>query len=382
MNSEQQDNVGIALSLTVAAGASTAIGAAVVFFPRIVKMASRRVLASSLGFAAGVMCYVSFMDIARESQALFVESGLDEDKSDIYATFCFFGGVLIMIILDFVVAKLLGASGHNHHQPGPMSVPTTNKKEESVPPTTITDTIVEEDVASPCCLVDPVRQLDTMHKIADKLEREENPKTEEDPDPESQVPQDNDDYGADSPVSVESTDPSDDDIVGDVSEDQEVDLKEKVEKKRLVKMGMNTAIAIGLHNFPEGLATFVGGIHDPSVGAVLAIAIAIHNIPEGLCVALPIYYATGNRCKAFWWAVLSGASEVVAALLGWAALASIVSDTTYGILFGVVAGMMVIISIRELLPTAHYYDPEDTVVTNSFIAGMVVMAVSLILFIV
>jgi ZIP family zinc transporter len=112
----------------------------------------------------------------------------------------------------------------------------------------------------------------------------------------------------------------------------------------------------------------------------LAIAIAIHNIPEGLCVAMPIYYATGNRWKAFGWAVLSGVSEPVAALLGWAVLANSFTDTMFAILFGIVAGMMVIISARELLPTAHRYDPEDTVVTYSFIIGMGIMAVSLVLF--
>merc|ERR1712238_69764 len=113
-----------------------------------------------------------------------------------------------------------------------------------------------------------------------------------------------------------------------------------------------------------------------------AIAIGIHNIPEGLCVALPIYYATGNRMKAFSWALLSGASEPVAALLGWAVLAQSFSDTLYAVLFGLVGGMMVIISVRELLPTAHRYDPEDTVVTISFILGMFIMALSLVLFVI
>lgn len=97
-------------------------------------------------------------------------------------------------------------------------------------------------------------------------------------------------------------------------------------------------------------------------------------------MALPIYYATGNRLRAFLWALLSGASEVVAALLGWAILASVFTETAYATLFGLVAGMMVIISIRELLPTAHFYDPKDTVVTYSFIGGAALMALSLILF--
>ena len=156
--------------------------------------------------------------------------------------------------------------------------------------------------------------------------------------------------------------------------------KEELEKKRLSKMGLSTALAIALHNFPEGLATFVAALKDPAVGAVLAIAIGIHNIPEGLCVALPIYYATGNRWKAFLWGCLSGVSEPIAALLGWLILAKTMGEEVYAVLFGLVSGMMVIISLKELIPTAHRYDPEDSVVTYSIIAGMVIIALSLVLF--
>lgn len=145
-------------------------------------------------------------------------------------------------------------------------------------------------------------------------------------------------------------------------------------------MGIQTAVAIALHNFPEGLATFVAVLEDPKIGAILACAIGIHNIPEGFCVALPIYYATGNRAKAFWWGALSGMSEPVGALLGWLVLANSFSDAIYGLMFGLVAGMMVMISLKELLPTAYRYDPGDTVVTNSLIAGMVVISLSLVLY--
>merc|ERR1711957_996499 len=118
-------------------------------------------------------------------------------------------------------------------------------------------------------------------------------------------------------------------------------------------MGLKTALAIGLHNFPEGLAT---------------------------CVATPIYYATGDRRKAFLWGCLSGVSEPVAAGLGWWILASHFNDTMYATMFGLVAGMMVTIVAKELLPTAHRYDKGDTVVTYSFIVGMAIMALSLVLF--
>lgn len=154
----------------------------------------------------------------------------------------------------------------------------------------------------------------------------------------------------------------------------------KKDKKKLMMTSLNTAAAIALHNFPEGLATFVATLQDPAVGAVLAIAIAIHNIPEGLCVSMPVYYATGNRWQAFTWGLVSGLSEPLAAFFGWIILASWMDHIAYAVLFGVVAGMMVVISMKELLPTAHRYDPDDSIVTNSFITGMAIMALSLVLF--
>ena len=114
--------------------------------------------------------------------------------------------------------------------------------------------------------------------------------------------------------------------------------KEVEDTTKLADVGYKTALAIALHNFPEGLATFVAALDDPRIGAVLALAIAIHNIPEGLCVSLPIYYATGIRWKGFMWGVLSGFSEILAAFVGWLILASAFTPTTYAILFGIVAG--------------------------------------------
>lgn len=159
-----------------------------------------------------------------------------------------------------------------------------------------------------------------------------------------------------------------------------VNIHPKEEMRKLVKMGFNTTFCILLHNFPEGLATFVAALEDPSIGAVLAVAISLHNIPEGLCVALPIYYATGDRWRAFRWGCLAGISEPIAALLGWLVLASVIKDEVYGALFGLVSGMMVMISLRELIPSAHRYDPEDTVVTHSILVGMAVIGISIVLF--
>lgn len=143
---------------------------------------------------------------------------------------------------------------------------------------------------------------------------------------------------------------------------------------------MKTALAIGLHNFPEGLATFIGTLDDPSVGVSLAIAIAIHNIPEGICVAMPVYKATGSKCKGFFWAFLSGISEPIGAGLGWIVLYNTMDDYVYGALFGAVGGMMVHISIKELIPTALGYDQDNTITSYGVVLGFMIMALSLVLF--
>mmetsp|Transcript_38173 Transcript_38173/g.74603 ORF Transcript_38173/g.74603 Transcript_38173/m.74603 type:complete len:440 (+) Transcript_38173:198-1517(+) len=153
-------------------------------------------------------------------------------------------------------------------------------------------------------------------------------------------------------------------------------------QKKLQLTGLLTGVAIAIHNFPEGLATFVAAMADPSLGAAIAVAIAIHNIPEGVCVAMPVYYATGSKRKAFMWATLSGISEPIGALFGWAVLAGDVSNLAYGAMFGLVAGMMIYISLAELLPSAYRHDHNPVVVTLSLVVGMMAMALSLVLFVV
>ena len=156
--------------------------------------------------------------------------------------------------------------------------------------------------------------------------------------------------------------------------------KEEKKKKHLMKMGVKTAIAIGLHNFPEGLATFVGTLDDPSVGASLAVAIAVHNVPEGICVAMPVYHATGSQWKAFLWAAISGISEPIGAGLGWIVLYNTMDDYVYGAVFGIVGGMMVHISVKELLPMALAYDKNNEIVPHGVVIGFAIMALSLCLF--
>jgi ZIP family zinc transporter len=145
-------------------------------------------------------------------------------------------------------------------------------------------------------------------------------------------------------------------------------------------MGLFSALAIAIHNFPEGLATFMGAINDPKLGISIAVAIAIHNIPEGIAVSVPVFFATGDKKKAFMYSFLSGLSEPVGALIGYFILRSFLNDALFGLVFAGVAGIMVYISLDELLPTAEKYGKHHIAITG-LIAGMMVMAISLVLFV-
>jgi len=151
------------------------------------------------------------------------------------------------------------------------------------------------------------------------------------------------------------------------------------EQRTLLKTGIFTAIALAIHNFPEGLATFVSAVNDTSLGISIASAIAIHNIPEGIAVAVPIYYATQSKRKAFLYSFLSGMAEPIGALVGYLLLQSFFNDLTFGILFALVAGIMVFIALDELLPTARQYG-EHHLAIYGLVSGMAVMAISLWLF--
>ncbi len=150
-------------------------------------------------------------------------------------------------------------------------------------------------------------------------------------------------------------------------------------KKSLHRMGIFSALAIAIHNVPEGIATFVGALADPALGTSIAVAVAIHNIPEGIAVSVPIYYATGSRKKAFQLSFLSGLSEPAGALIGYFLILQYFTDTLSGLMFAAVAGIMVFISLDELLPTAEKYG-EHHIAMYGVVAGMAVMAASLVLF--
>ncbi len=152
----------------------------------------------------------------------------------------------------------------------------------------------------------------------------------------------------------------------------------KINVKALTRTGIFTALAIAIHNFPEGFATFISSLDNLSFGVAIAVAVAIHNIPEGMAVSLPIYHATKDKNKAFIYSALSGIAEPMGAIVGAFLILPIMNELTLAITFAVVAGIMVFICFDELLPAAKTYDKAHDSLYG-LVLGMAVMAVSLIL---
>ncbi|MBN1587950.1 MAG: zinc transporter ZupT [Pirellulales bacterium] len=296
-------NIWIALGLTVFAGLATGIGSAIAFFA---KRTNYRFLSVATGFSAGVMLYVSFVEIFVKSTDELVAAYGGYWGHWVTAA-SFFGGVFLIGIIDNLIP-----SAENPHE--------THTPQETAP------------------LHDASLPMPDFDAIA--------------ADPAHAAPGAHD---------------------------------HRVDESKLLRMGLFTALAITIHNFPEGLATFLAALENPSLGVAIAIAIALHNIPEGISVSVPIFYATGNRKKAFVYSVLSGLAEPVGAVIAYVALwyflggdSGAIPSQVMGILFGGVAGIMVYISLDELLPTSRAYGKgHDSLI--GLVAGMVVMALSLLL---
>jgi len=147
---------------------------------------------------------------------------------------------------------------------------------------------------------------------------------------------------------------------------------------RLLRTGVLTAVVVALHNLPEGVATFFASLQDPALGLTIALAIAIHNIPEGIAISVPVYYSTGSRRKAFWYSFASGLSEPLGAVLGYLLLRPLLGGPVFGFILAGVAGIMIYISLDELLPSAREYG-ESHLAMLGLAGGMGVMAFSLAL---
>lgn len=254
--------VQMAFLLTTLAGISAGIGGLIVFLIKEPKMSY---LSPLLGFAAGVMIYVSFGELLIEAI---------EDVGFLYANIAFFIGIIFMFLLDKIVP-------HSH--------------------------------------------IDTKP----------------------------------------------DDFHSDLTENEK-------RKEKLRRAGVLTALGIALHNFPEGMAVFTVSLVDVSAGISVAIAIAVHNIPEGIAVAVPIFYSSKSRKKAFGYSLLSGLAEPAGAAIGFLILYPFLTEAVLSATLGFVGGIMVFISFDELLPIAKEYGNEHITNLGLFL-GMFVMMVTLVL---
>jgi ZIP family zinc transporter len=297
-------DVWIALGLTVFAGMATGIGSAISF---TAKRTNYRFLSIATGFSAGVMLYVSFVEIFFKG----VDS-LTATYGDYWGHWvnlaAFFGGIFLIGIIDVLIP-----AAENPHEP--------HSEEETAP-------LYDSSAPTP--------DFKAVHSLRE----------------------------------------------GDVGTSTH---DHSLQDRKLMRMGLFTALAIAIHNFPEGLATFLAALQDPKLGVAIAVAVALHNIPEGVSVSVPIFYATGNRKKAFFYSVLSGLSEPLGAIIAYVTIRLLVGGETgvippqvMGILFSGVAGIMVYISLDELLPTSRAYGKGHDSLFG-LVGGMLVMAVSLIL---
>ena len=160
-------------------------------------------------------------------------------------------------------------------------------------------------------------------------------------------------------------------------------LEQTGNEKALHRLGIMSALAIAIHNFPEGIATFIGALNDPEMGLGITFAIAIHNIPEGIAVAIPIYYATKSKGKALLYATLSGLSEPIGAVLCYVVMQLFGLELTgdspvFPIVLAAVAGIMIYISLDELLPTAEKYGKHHIAIAG-VVGGMAIMGISLLI---
>lgn len=254
------ENIGLALILTTIAGLSTGIGSTIAYFIKKPKMIY---LSFSLGFSAGVMIYISFIELMPQATA---------GVGKICSSVAFFLGILFIGLIDMFIPE----AENPHHFKAP------------------------SDVA-------------------------------------------------------------------DVQRDE-----------TLMRAGLFTALAVGIHNFPEGLAVLGTALSDVKLGIITAVAIAIHNIPEGIAVSVPILYATGDKNKAFTYSFLSGISEPVGAIIGFCILMPFLSEPLLTSLLAFTAGIMVYISIDELLPMAHRYGHSHAVIFG-VVLGMFIMAFGLLM---
>ncbi|KAG3107501.1 hypothetical protein PI124_g13114 [Phytophthora idaei] len=309
--------VAVAFALNIAAGAATILGGMVVFSKRLVYLANPLSLAVALSISSGVMMFISLVEIFGESVHLLTEGIRTEDMTEETAT----GHGWLSATACFALGIAL---------------------------IYVIDMIVHK--------ISPEHEMTEIENLQDVRESmhqfESNGKSMPSY---SQVPNAQ-------PTSYQ------------------IKMDENA-KKALQRMGVLSALAIGIHNLPEGIATYVGAIQNSSVGISLAVGIGLHNIPEGIAVAAPIYFATGSRWRGIMWCAISAAAEPIGGVIAWVAIGDGMDPVSEGILFGIVCGIMVCICVKELIPTSYKFAKGKTyVIAVGMFVGMFIMVSSLTLF--
>jgi ZIP family zinc transporter len=273
MTSANEANLGLAIGLSVASGLCTSIGGLAVFVESITKQSQSRILSSALALSAGVMFYVSFVEIFAKAR-LAIEVDFEPGVALGITSVCFFSGMAVTGLLELLVHRIMDSAGARHsHEP------------VDPPP----------DLASREAAFSNGEASSHRHAHAHSHRHTH----------------------ATAPVRASEvivTQPHS----AAAGEDEEAGETEpeEINKAEMRRTATLTAIAIALHNFPEGLATFIATLAEPALGIALAVAIAVHNVPEGMAVAIPVYYASGSKWKGFWWATLSGITEPIGGCIG------------------------------------------------------------------
>ncbi|KAG6612652.1 Zinc (Zn2)-Iron (Fe2) Permease (ZIP) Family [Phytophthora cinnamomi] len=313
--------VGVAFALNVAAGFATVLGGMVVFNKHLVHLANPLSLAIALSISAGVMLFISLVEIFGESVHLLTEGLKTEDMSEetatghgwLGATACFAAGIVLIYLIDVIVHKI-----SPEHE---------------------------------------MTEIDNLEGVRESME---------------QYHQNSKSNSGSPALELESQTP---DAAGYYVK---MDAQAKL---ALQRMGVLSALAIGIHNLPEGIATYVGAIQNSSVGFSLAVGIGLHNIPEGIAVAAPIYFATGSRWRGIMWCAISACAEPFGGIIAWLAIGDGMDPISEGILFGIVCGIMVCICVKELIPTAYKFAKgKNRIVAFGMFTGMFIMVSSLTLF--
>ena len=369
--------VAFAFGLSFAAGLSTCIGGIILFFKCMINLTKPTSLGISLAVSAGVMIFISLTEIFNMSVKYFkkefsvvkvvegialnsldsindhsttasinndmntARKALEKECDSICkghawsaASASFLLGVLIIFLLDFIVHKL---SPDNNEDFDPKDLEMLCNKDVEASQTgnfagAVKDTIIKHSEPRTCngdCSTTYING-----------------------------------QGTDNPS----------------RKDMAVKEESKTSKKQLNRMGVLTALAVGIHNLPEGIATYIAARNGSRLGAAMAIGIALHNIPEGVAIATPVYFATESKCKALGWTILAGLAEPIGSILCWLVVGEGLSPAIEGVIYGVVAGMMITVSFKDLIPTSLKYNTDVNLFISSMLSGMAIMIISLILF--